>query len=448
MREREKTADLFAQVPDAGTLPRGKVYSVSEITLDIKARLEGAFSGVWVEGEISNYHPHSSGHCYFSLKDDTSVLSAVLFNRTYRDVKFKIEDGLKVVCYGNIGVYPPQGRYQLIIERIEPKGIGALQLALEQLKAKLEKDGLFAPEHKRAIPYLPARIGIVTSVTGAAIKDMLRVLDRRFKDVHIIVSPVRVQGEGAKEEIAQAIRDFSEYNRVLPEGEKVEVLIVGRGGGSIEDLWAFNEEIVCRAIYASEIPVISAVGHERDVTVSDLVADVRAATPSVAAELVLPEKEELGEKIDVLSDRLAAAFEGAAESALQHLREYDHRLVMAVRHILEIRENHCVQTAKKLAILNPAVQIPEYKRKILDLARQIFVRMEHMVRMRESVFAGAAGKLAGLNPLNILARGYSVTFTVPGAVVVKDARQLKKGESIRTKVASGEIISEVKEING
>jgi exodeoxyribonuclease VII large subunit len=281
-----------------------KIYSVSEITFAVKAMLEGNFQGVWVEGEISNCRLQPSGHCYCSLKDDSSILSAVIFSRMFREVKFKVEDGLKVVCYGSLGVYAPQGKYQLIVERIEPKGIGALQLALEQLKEKLEKEGLFAPEHKRAIPYLPAKIGIVTSPTGAAIKDMLKVLERRFKDVHILLAPVRVQGDGAKEEISQAIRDFNEYNETLPEGEKIEVLIVGRGGGSIEDLWAFNEELVCRAIYASGIPVISAVGHERDVTVSDLVADVRAATPSVAAELVLPEKEELRENLDSLTQGL------------------------------------------------------------------------------------------------------------------------------------------------
>lgn len=434
--------DLFS----AGKQEGRKIFTVAELTQTVKSLLESSLTGVWVEGEISNCHPHSSGHCYCSLKDDTSVLSTVIFSRTFRDVKFKVEDGLKVICYGNISVYPPQGRYQLIVDKIEPKGIGGLQLALEQLKEKLEKEGLFAPERKKPIPYLPARVGIVTSLTGAAIKDMLKVLDRRFKDVHILIAPVRVQGEGAKEEIAGAIRDFNAYNQTLPAGGKIEVLIVGRGGGSMEDLWAFNEEIVCRAIHASRIPVISAVGHERDVTVSDLVADLRAATPSVAAELVLPRKEELREKIDSLTEGLSAAFDSVAADAGQRNDELRHRLGMASRHILELNENHLVQTRRKLDILNPAVQIPEYKDRVLDRARQIFVRMEHFLRMRESRFAGQAGKLAGLNPLNILERGYSATFALPGMTVVKDAATLKAGDIIRTKLSRGEVTSEVRSI--
>ncbi len=439
----ETMPDFFEQLP--GQKDRKKIFSVSEITREIKTMLEGNFPGVWVEGEISNCRVQPSGHCYCSLKDDSSVLSAVIFSRTFREVKFRLEDGLKVVCYGGIGVYPPQGRYQLIVEKVEPKGVGALQLALEQLKEKLEKEGLFAPEHKRRIPYLPAKIGIVTSPSGAAIKDMIKVLERRFKDVHVILCPVRVQGEGAKEEIAQAIRDFNEYNETLPAGEKVEVLIVGRGGGSIEDLWAFNEEVVCRAIYASRIPVISAVGHERDVTVSDLVADVRAATPSVAAELVLPEKEELRERLESLSEGLAGAFARLARDAAERNQELARRGSLAMANLLQKNAQHFLQTEKKLSILNPAVQIPEYKRRILDLARQALVRVEHFVKIRESEFTGLASALAGLNPLNILARGYSVTFIEPEMRVVKDAQSLKAGDRIRTKVARGEIVSEVKE---
>jgi exodeoxyribonuclease VII large subunit len=425
-----------------------KIFSVSEITQAVKGLLESAFAGVWIEGELSNCHPHSSGHFYCSLKDNASILGGIMYSGKYKDVKFKLEDGLKVLCYGTVSIYAPQGKYQLIIEKVEPKGIGALQLALEQLKEKLEKAGLFAPEHKRAIPYLPSTIGIVTSLTGAAIKDMLKVLERRFKDVHILIYSVRVQGDGAKDEIAQAIDDFNAYNQCLPSGEKIEVLIVGRGGGSIEDLWAFNEEIVCRAIYSSRIPVISAVGHERDVTVSDLVADVRAATPSVAAELVLPRKEDLKEQVDTLSAGLRQAFEDLAHRERTRIGELSHRLAMAAGHVLELNINHLLQTQKKLEILNPAVQIPEYKRKILDRARQIFVRMEHLIKMNEARFRGTVGKLAGLNPLNILERGYSVTFAFPGMNVIKDAKTVKPGEHIKTKVSSGEIISEVKEITG
>ena len=221
-----------------------------------------------------------------------------MFARANKDVKFKLENGLKVICFGKISIYGPYGKYQIIAEKIEPKGIGSLQLALEQLKAKLEKEGLFAVTHKRPLPYLPSKIGVVTSESGAAIKDILKVLDRRFGDLNIVIRPAQVQGEGAKEDIAQGILDLNAYNDTLSKDERIEVMIIGRGGGSAEDLWAFNEEIVARAIYDSKIPVISAVGHERDWTISDLVADVRAATPSVAAELVIPKKEDLKEKVD------------------------------------------------------------------------------------------------------------------------------------------------------
>ena len=283
--------DLFT--PEQGGVKARHIYTVSEITEGVKLILETSFPEVWVEGEVSNFKAHTSGHFYFSLKDQTAVLPAVMFSRANKDVKFKVENGLKAICFGKISAYGPHGCYQIIVERIEPKGIGSLQLALEQLKIKLAKEGLFASEHKRPLPYLPRRVGVVTSLSGAAIRDILKVLDRRFSDLHIVIRPVQVQGEGAKEEIAAAIGDFNRFNEGLPAAQRIEVMIVGRGGGSIEDLWAFNEEVVARAIYDSRIPVISAVGHEKDWTIADMVADVRAATPSVAAELVTPEKEDL-----------------------------------------------------------------------------------------------------------------------------------------------------------
>ena len=440
----EQITDIFSQPPERNG--KRRVFSVGEITLQIKSALESNFHEIWVEGEISNFRPSSSGHCYFSLKEEGSVLNAVIFSRTFSSVKFRMEDGLKVVCYGSIDVYAPRGQYQLIIEKVEPKGIGSLQLALEQLKEKLEKEGLFRPERKKPIPYLPGCIGVVTSPTGAAIKDILKVLERRFKDVHIILNPVKVQGDGAREEIAQAIKEFNLYNEELPKGEKIEVLIVGRGGGSIEDLWAFNEEVVCRAIAASKIPVISAVGHERDVTVSDLVADLRAPTPSAAAEIVIPRKEDLREKIDGLAAGLSQAWESIAERGLEEVEDLVHRLSMAVSHVFELNRNHLEQTRRKLSILNPAVAIPQYKAKIVDLARQIQVRMEHCVSLKGSRFSGVAEKLASLNPLNILGRGYSVTFAGgDGERIVKDAATLSKGDIIRTRLSKGEILSEVKE---
>ena len=401
------------------------IYTVAEITQDIKLILENTFAQVWVEGEVSNFRPHPSGHSYFSLKDKNAILKAVIFARTALETKFKLEDGLQLICYGKIDVYPPHGQYQLIIEKVEPKGIGSLQLALEQLKKKLEKEGLFTQEHKRPIPYLPSRIGLVTSVSGAAIKDILKVLDRRFGDVHVVVSPVQVQGDAAKDEIASAIDNFNRYNEELPLKERIEVLIVGRGGGSIEDLWAFNEEIVARAIYNSSIPVISAVGHERDWTVADLVADMRAPTPSVAAELVVPEKSELRLQVE----------------------EQVESLNLSMSHALELLRQELIGAQKKLSLLNPVTLLNQHKEKVLDLARQIFVRTEHFLKLRQAGFNTAIEKLSSLSPLNILARGYSITFKMPGEEVIKDKQTLKTGDMIKTRLHKGEILSKVTEVN-
>ena len=401
------------------------IYTVAEITQDIKLILENTFAQVWVEGEVSNFRPHPSGHSYFSLKDKNAILKAVIFARTALETKFKLEDGLQLICYGKIDVYPPHGQYQLIIEKVEPKGIGSLQLALEQLKKKLEKEGLFTQEHKRPIPYLPSRIGLVTSVSGAAIKDILKVLDRRFGDVHVVVSPVQVQGDAAKDEIASAIDNFNRYNEELPLKERIEVLIVGRGGGSIEDLWAFNEEIVARAIYNSSIPVISAVGHERDWTIADLVADMRAPTPSVAAELVVPEKSELRLQVE----------------------EQVESLNLSMSHALELLRQELIGAQKKLSLLNPVTLLNQHKEKVLDLARQIFVRTEHFLKLRQAGFNTAIEKLSSLSPLNILARGYSITFKMPGEEIIKDKQTLKSGDIIKTRLHKGEILSKVTEVN-
>lgn len=412
-------ADLFASLAPQNT-PK-HIYTVSEITRQLKSLLEANFSSLWIEGEVSNVRISSSQHCYFSLKDEASLLQTVIFSRNLKDIKFKLCDGLKVICYGNLEVYGPQGKYQLIIEKIEPKGIGSLQLALEQLKQKLEKEGLFAPEHKRPIPYLPARVGVVTSLQGAAIKDILKVLQRRFKETHIIISPVRVQGEGAGKEISQAIEDFNSFNAQLPKGQLVEVLIVGRGGGSIEDLWAFNEETVARAIYNSKIPVISSVGHERDVTVADLVADMRASTPSVAAEMVIPRKEELQEELD---------------NVIHHLR-------LGALHSLELNKAQLNAVTKKLSLLNPVARLEQYIVKISDVTKQLYLRVVHLLKLKEAHFRTGAQKLGTLSPLNILARGYSITFLESDNRVIKDASYVKEGQIIKTKLHKGEIQSKV-----
>lgn len=424
-----------------------RVFTVSEITQDIKLILENTFAEVWVEGEVSNFRQYTSGHYYLSLKDQAAILNAVIFNRNTKDIKFKIEDGLKVICLGKIEIYAPRGQYQLIIEKIEPKGIGSLQLALEQLKQKLEKEGLFSLEHKKPIPYLPSRIGVVTSLSGAAIKDILKVLERRFKDVHIIINPVRVQGETAKEEIALGIKDFNDFNTKVAQDERIEVLIVGRGGGSIEDLWAFNEEVVARAIYHSQIPIISAVGHERDITIADLAADLRAATPSVAAEMVIPKKEDLKENIASLTRSLKQSFSGIATGFEESTQGLTHRMKLNMQHLLELNTATIGAISKKLAILNPVVLIAQYKTKAQDYSRQIYVRIMHLVKLKQSEFTKAVEKLSGLSPLNILNRGYSITFKMADGAVIKEAKAIKKGEMIKTRLHKGEILSQVREVN-
>jgi exodeoxyribonuclease VII large subunit len=435
--------ELFSQPLDLEK--QRHVYSVSQIIQDIKIILENSFPEVWVEGEVSNFGT-KDGHFYFVIKDPVNVLPVVMFARANKDVKFKLENGLKVICFGKISIYGPYGKYQIIAEKIEPKGIGSLQLALEQLKAKLEKEGLFAVTHKRPLPYLPSKIGVVTSESGAAIKDILKVLDRRFGDLNIVIRPAQVQGEGAKEDIAQGILDLNAYNDTLSKDERIEVMIIGRGGGSAEDLWAFNEEIVARAIYDSKIPVISAVGHERDWTISDLVADVRAATPSVAAELVIPKKEDLKEKVDGLKGMLQGAFLDIAENFQEELNNLVRHLKSNAQHALERSGAQLDTLRHKLVLLNPAAMMELHRNKLLDLARQIFVRAEHFLKLKQAGFNTAVEKLSSLSPLNILGRGYSITFKLADGAIVKDAASLKAGDDIKTRLHKGEVISKISEV--
>src|SRR6185436_7887551 len=276
--------------------------SVSELTASIRTNLEKSFASIWVEGEISNFHKHSSGHWYFTLKDELAQLRAVCYRSSNQRIRFRPEDGLLLRARGRLTVYEPKGEYQLIAETLEPAGAGALQLAFEQTKARLQSEGLFATELKRAIPLFPRRIGIVTSPTGAAIRDILHVISRRTRTVHVLFAPARVQGEGAAHEVVRAIKFLNEHHAG---GGGIDVIIVGRGGGSVEDLWAFNEEVVARAIRSSAIPVISAVGHETDFTIADFAADLRAPTPSAAAEIVAAHEAELCSRLAALSGTLA-----------------------------------------------------------------------------------------------------------------------------------------------
>ena len=399
-----------------GVVEGPKIYSVREITRRIRDLMDHHFAGVWVEGEITGFKFHHSGHIYFSLKDNEAVLKAAFFSRYNRSVKFELKDGLQVICFGKISVYDPRGEYQIYVERVEPKGLGALQLAFLQLKEKLAKEGLFDPARKRPIPRFPRTVGVVTSPTGAAIRDILNVVNRRFRGTSVLLNPVKVQGDGAAEEIARAIDEMNTF-------DDIDVLIVGRGGGSLEDLWAFNEEAVARAVHRSRIPIISAVGHEIDWTICDWVADLRAPTPSAAAELVVQSREELELRVGDFKTRLVHAVKGIFE---------------AQRKILEgLQESY--------AFRQPLNLINQYAQRLDELLRQLQNYLKNLVREKNQTFRNWAGRLEALSPLGILARGYSLTFDEAGALV-KSAGKVKVGGELRTRLHQGTIHSKVEKI--
>lgn len=393
-----------------------QILSVSEITRNIRLVLEENFSGVWVEGEISNCKLHSSGHMYFSLKDEESQLAAVMFRRENMRLEFEPRDGLKVLVYGRVSVYGPRGQYQLYAERMEPKGLGALQLRFQQLKDKLSREGLFDAARKKPIPFLPRRVGIVTSIDGAALRDILHVLDRRHEGARLLIAPVPVQGAGAAEAIAQAIEDLNRE-------DLVEVMIVGRGGGSLEDLWAFNEEIVARAIAGSQIPVISAVGHEVDFTIADFVADLRAATPSAAAEIVLPVQEDIVARLVELRSRMS-------QSILSDLKRRREEL----DGFLECR-----------ALQDPLAIFEAVFQRLDELKKNLMFHFVNFLSFKKEKIAAFLGRLEALGPAQVLRRGFSITLDREGRAV-RSARLVKIGDLLKTKLKEGIIISQVKEV--
>ncbi|HPD16166.1 MAG TPA: exodeoxyribonuclease VII large subunit [Planctomycetota bacterium] len=396
--------------------PAEEVLTVSELTRRIRRSLEDEFPHVCVVGEVSNLARPKSGHVYLTLKDGGAQVSAVLWRSAAVRLRFDLEDGMEVIVTGSLSVYEPRGSYQITISSIKPKGLGALQLAFLRLKDKLEKEGLFRPEHKRPLPYLPECVGVVTSPTGAAIHDILTVIARRFPPAHVVLRPVRVQGEGAAAEIAQAIEDFNTWGGA-------DVLIVGRGGGSLEDLWAFNEEIVARAIYASRIPIISAVGHEIDVTISDLVADRRALTPTEAAEIVLPEFRELVGRLDDARGRLAAALRGQVGLARARLEQ--------------------VRGAYGFRV--PSEMVRRHEQRLDDLCAAAALATRRRLEAARDRLAAAAGRLEALSPLGVLRRGYSITRIAGTRTVLRDAAQVHKGQSIETLLHAGRLVSQVQE---
>lgn len=384
------------------------VLTISQLTSMVKEILEENFVDLWVEGEVSNLRIPSSGHIYLTLKDENSQIRVVMFRGQGRFLKFRLEDGLHVILRGNITVYEARGEYQIQANYIEPAGIGALQLAFEQLKEKLAKEGLFDPSRKRPIPMVPKKVGIITSPTGAAIRDMLHILGRRFANLHILISPVKVQGVDAPPEIVQALMDMNTI-------EDLDVIIVGRGGGSIEDLWAFNDERVARAIYGSRAPVISAVGHEIDFTIADFVADLRAPTPSAAAELVVHNKADLEERLNALYRRLSHITTGCLNLLNSHLR----RLLGGLR--------------------SPVDKVRQFSQRLDDLGIRLNSSVKQKLELAKKRLDREASILNSVSPLAILNRGYSITINLATGMVVKEIKTVKTGDTVGVRVTDGEM---------
>ena len=393
------------------------VVSVSQLTQQIKQSLEDQFQAVWVCGEVSDMARPRSGHVYFTLKDEHAQLRVVIWRGTSERLRFDLHDGLELICRGGVEVYAPRGSYQLIVRHVEPRGLGALELALRQLRAKLEAEGLFDPQLKKSLPTYPRRIAFVTSPTGAAIRDFLEVLRRRWTDVQVLVIPTRVQGEGAAKEIARGI---ATANRLK---NPPDVLVVGRGGGSLEDLWCFNEEEVVRAIHASKVPVVSAVGHEIDVTLSDLVADLRALTPSEAAERIVPSMEEVTANLTAIERRLSMSVRGRTEVLRM-------RLNSAASHPIFRRPHQLIHQLRQ--------QLDEFERRSLRAT-------EHRLALETERVSRLSGKLESLSPLQVLKRGYSLTERASDGNLIVDSDTLAPGDLIRTRFATGSAISRVGE---
>jgi exodeoxyribonuclease VII large subunit len=392
-----------------------KIFTVSEIVRDVRVSLETMYPDVWVGGEISNLNRHSSGHCYLSLKDAAAQLSVVIFRDDFRRLVFLPENGMQVTVHGRLTVYPAQGKFQMVAVAMEPQGRGALQIAFEQLKTKLEKEGLFRTERKRPLPALPQWIGVVTSLDGAALHDILSVLNRRFAGLRILVAPVKVQGAGAAEEIAQAIERL---NREFPD---LEVLLIGRGGGSLEDLWAFNEETVARAIAGSRIPVISCVGHETDFTIADFVADLRAPTPSAAAEIVIRSRLEI----------------------LELMRNLTSRLCSYINYRFGDLENRLRHAAASRMLTHPGLWIDERFQDVDRLTERLRQVFDSARAHQEKDLRHLCEKLQLLSPLATLSRGYAVAWKLPERRILKDAGDTAAGQDLEVQVAKGRVYAKV-----
>ena len=437
-----------------------EILTVTELTTTIKSLLESTFGFLWVTGEISNLRQPRSGHVYCTLKDENSQIRAVVFRQTLRNIGFDLEDGMNIVCRGRVSVYQQRGEYQLIIDAAEPRGLGAMQMAFEQLKKRLDEEGLFDPSRKQTIPFLPRRIGIVTSATGAAIRDILHITKRRCPSIDILIAPVRVQGMEAPPEICEAI---ARLNTI----EDVDVIIVTRGGGSLEDLFPFNDERVARAIFESKIPVISAVGHEIDFTITDFVADLRAPTPSAAAELVVPIKKELMDTVGNLRLRMINSNQRMTHRLTERLSFYDERvkdprrriedlqmsiddlserLVTGLRYGFDARERQLTNYGGLLKLMNPLARIHNDVLKLDAMKKGFVAGFQQVMSGLKQRLQKDMALLDILSPLAVLDRGYGIVRKLPECTIIKSISDVAVGNDVNVKVSSGSFNAQVTEI--
>ena len=442
-----------------GVAPERKVWTVAELTAQLRRQIEQAFPDVWVQGEISNARTSPTGHLYFTLKDKSAQVSCFVWKRDIRALRVKPEDGLEVTIRGRVSVYEPRGQYQIVVNYLEPVGVGALQLAFEQLKKRLAAEGLFDPKRKRPLPMLPRKVGLVTSPRGAALHDMIRVLRRRFENLHLILYPVRVQGEGAAEEIAEGINLFSK-------SRAVDAVIVARGGGSIEDLWAFNEEIVARAIAACSVPVISGVGHQTDFTIADFVADLRAPTPSAAAELVVKSKQELAERLRSLETKLAQharyavlkssqtlmellaapgwrTLESLLRDRVQQIDDLHTRLAQVLRDAVGGRRQRFQLAAQRLISTEMKGMVERRRLLAAQQQRELAARIKLALVSLRSRLESLGAQLHQLSPQAVLDRGYAIAFDASGQVL-KVAGAVNPGDAIQVQLAKGRLEADVR----
>jgi exodeoxyribonuclease VII large subunit len=456
--ERAVDGESVAQL-QFNLVPEKKVWKVSELNARIRELLSSAFANIWIEGEISNFREAQSGHLYFTLKDETSQIRCVAFRQNAIRLRFKPEDGLHMRVRGTVSVYDPRGEYQVYVDHIEPVGLGALQLAFEQLKKKLDAEGLFAEERKKPLPLLPRRIGVITSPKAAALRDILRILKRRFPNARVLIYPVRVQGDGAADDIAKALQFFTAR-------AAADVLILARGGGSLEDLWPFNEEKVARAIAASAIPVVSAVGHETDFTIADFVADVRASTPSMAAEIVIREREafddhlvEVQKKLSdairylilqqrhrlqtLMADRAFRRPEDLLRTYRQRTDELTQRLAESLRGRFDLLRRRFTEARARMAGFDLRARLEAMRLRAEHRAGELRLRVERMLVAKRKNLERLMLQLDERSPLRVLDRGYAIVYDAAGNVV-RAAADVSLGDEVSVRLARGRLWAEIK----